>query len=92
MDQAFPPTVIIHGASDRVVPLDCSRRVKARLEENGVACHLIEVPGKDHAFEHYAVMPIGEGQGPSQLGFEGVWDKYLRPMWVLVDEVMDGML
>lgn len=42
------PFLIIHGTEDRLVPVDQSRRLHAKLKETGVDSMLIEVEGGGH--------------------------------------------
>lgn len=46
-----PPMLLVHGLEDTLVLPDESRAVKRRYDEAGAACELIEVPGKEHAWE-----------------------------------------
>ncbi|KAH7053272.1 Alpha/Beta hydrolase protein [Macrophomina phaseolina] len=46
----FPPTCIVHGSADTMVPMHLSRTLFERLEENGVRREWIEVPGEEHTF------------------------------------------
>ncbi|RHZ43595.1 uncharacterized protein CDV56_100021, partial [Aspergillus thermomutatus] len=48
--EGFPPTWIVHGAADRMVPIEVSRVLLERLREKGVECGMTEVPGEDHTF------------------------------------------
>ena len=57
VDSNFPPTVIVHGQGDRMVPVDYSRRLYAALQEKGVKSQFVEVPGEDHTFA--ARMQVG---------------------------------
>ena len=43
-----PPFLILHGDSDRLVPVEQSRELYALLEENGVDATLVELEGTDH--------------------------------------------
>lgn len=47
---AMPPTVIVHGREDPLVPLDQSTRLAARLADLGVAHRLLETDG-GHVFD-----------------------------------------
>lgn len=47
---AFPPTCVVHGTADTMVPMHLSRALYARLEESGVRREFIEVPGEEHTF------------------------------------------
>ncbi|CAK7229497.1 hypothetical protein SBRCBS47491_007267 [Sporothrix bragantina] len=53
----FPPTIIVHGANDRMVPLRFSQQLYAELQKNNVKSQLVEVPGEDHTFA--AKMAVG---------------------------------
>lgn len=46
----FPPTYIVHGLADTMVPIELSRVLFQRLKENGVPCGMTEVPGEEHTF------------------------------------------
>ncbi|KAK0611312.1 Alpha/Beta hydrolase protein [Immersiella caudata] len=47
---AFPPTFIVHGTKDKMVPIELSRRLYAALREHGVQCGMVEVAGEGHTF------------------------------------------
>ncbi len=47
----FPPTLLIHGDKDPLVPLQQSQRFDAKLTENGVVHKLIVVPGVGHGWK-----------------------------------------
>lgn len=47
----MPPTLIVHGVDDEIVPIDQSRRACAALREIGNDCTLVELPGQRHAPE-----------------------------------------
>ncbi|KAJ5109707.1 hypothetical protein N7532_002352 [Penicillium argentinense] len=53
----FPPTYIVHGQADTMVPIDLSRDLLKRLKEEGVLCGMTEVPGEEHTFA--AMMQVG---------------------------------
>ncbi|BAE64338.1 unnamed protein product [Aspergillus oryzae RIB40] len=48
--ERFPPTCVVHGVEDRMVPIYLSRELVRVLEENGTECEMVEVPGEDHTF------------------------------------------
>lgn len=52
-----PPTVIVHGAADTMVPAALSRRLYHAFQEAGVRSELVEVPGEEHTFA--AKMVVG---------------------------------
>ena len=45
----MPPTLIVHGTADVLVPIDQSRRACAALRALGNTCVLVELPGQGHA-------------------------------------------
>ena len=45
-----PPTLIIHGDADRLVPVAHGERMYAALQEAGVESELVVIPGGDHGF------------------------------------------
>jgi acetyl esterase/lipase len=46
-----PPTMILHGTSDDLVPISQSDLLKARLDSLGVPCVYYRVPGWPHAMD-----------------------------------------
>ncbi|KAI9662342.1 MAG: hypothetical protein M1821_008509 [Bathelium mastoideum] len=50
VDTRFPPTCIVHGLDDQMVPLFLSRRLFDSLERVGVRCQFVDVPGEGHTF------------------------------------------
>ena len=50
IDRSDPPTLLIHGENDRVVPVAQSRLAEERLRAAGVAVESIYIPGTDHSF------------------------------------------
>lgn len=49
--RGMPPTLIVHGTADPLVPIDQSRRACAALQALCNACTLLELPGQGHAPE-----------------------------------------
>ena len=49
--RGMPPTLIVHGSADEIVPVAQSRRACAALRALGNACTLVELPGQAHAPE-----------------------------------------
>jgi acetyl esterase/lipase len=47
---AFPPTCIVHGDADTMVPMYLSKMLFERLKASGPKCDFIEVPGEEHTF------------------------------------------
>jgi acetyl esterase/lipase len=48
--KAMPPTLIIHGDADQLVPIQQAQRLIAKLEELKVPCKLVVRPGKAHGW------------------------------------------
>jgi len=46
-----PPTLLIHGDEDELVPIDHSVRIDAAFEQAGVVSEFITIPGAGHGFE-----------------------------------------
>lgn len=57
MTESFPPTYIVHGQADTMVPIDLSRDFLVTLKEAGVKCGMTEVPDEEHTFA--AMMEVG---------------------------------
>jgi len=53
VDAQWPPTILIHGTIDDVVPFDESRNIKKLLEDVGVPVQFIEVEGQHHGFDGF---------------------------------------
>jgi len=47
----LPPTVLVHGTEDLMVPCEISRDLFTALREKGVDAELIEVEGANHGFD-----------------------------------------
>lgn len=50
ISKGYPPTCIVHGQSDTMVPITLSQELYAVLQKQGVECKMIEVPGEEHTF------------------------------------------
>jgi acetyl esterase/lipase len=48
--KGYPPTCIVHGQSDTMVPITLSQDLYTVLKKEGVNCEMIEVPGEEHTF------------------------------------------
>lgn len=55
VSEKYPPTMLIHGDQDTDVPYEESLKMARKLEERGISCELITVPGKDHNFDDTGV-------------------------------------
>lgn len=51
VDASFPPTIVLHGAADRLYPFRSSIALHQRLTELGVSSDLHLYADRDHAFE-----------------------------------------
>jgi len=63
-----PPTLLVHGTTDSMVPIAASRRFTQRLLDVGADARLLEVPGMPHAFA-LAPSPVQERVFHHALGF-----------------------
>ena len=52
-----PPTFIVHGVEDSMVPIDLSRDLFTRLVQHDVKCGMTEIPDEGHTFA--AKMRVG---------------------------------
>lgn len=57
VNSQFPPTVIVHGLADTMVPISLSRRMLQELQSHGVRSDMVEIPGEEHTFA--AKMRVG---------------------------------
>ena len=51
VDPRDPPTFLVHGGDDQIVPSRQSELLAARLREAGVPHHLVELPWANHTFD-----------------------------------------
>ncbi len=57
VDASDPPTLIIHGSADTLVPISSGRSIYEALKQAGAVAEFIEIEGGDHGFtnpEHRA--------------------------------------
>ncbi|MEU8568243.1 alpha/beta hydrolase [Streptomyces pathocidini] len=47
-----PPTLLLHGSHDRIVPVEQARQLNARLTTAGAEHEYVEIPWADHAFDY----------------------------------------
>ncbi|KAF4968530.1 hypothetical protein FSARC_4097 [Fusarium sarcochroum] len=57
INSQFPPTFIVHGLADTMVPISLSRALLQELKKHDVRCHLLEIPDEEHTFA--AGMKVG---------------------------------
>ena len=66
---SFPPTFIVHGAADTMVPIHLSHALFEKLKEYDIPCGMVEVPNEQHTFA--AKMVVGsETWRLQQQGFD----------------------
>lgn len=53
----FPPTIIVHGQLDEMVPLSLSKQLYQELQRKGIKCDMVEIPNEPHTFA--AKMKVG---------------------------------
>lgn len=51
LNKNIPPTMILHGTSDRLVPIHQSDTLKSRLDELGVPCEYYKLPFWPHSMD-----------------------------------------
>lgn len=51
-DASYPPTFVVHGLEDSLVPYSDAEFVRDALKNAGVTVELVLVPKVDHGFEH----------------------------------------
>ncbi|MET8677572.1 alpha/beta hydrolase [Streptomyces sp. NPDC004647] len=47
-----PPTLLLHGSHDRIVPVEQARELDKRLTAAGAVHEYVEIPWADHAFDY----------------------------------------
>lgn len=52
VDPGDPPTFLVHGGADRLVPIEQSERLAQRLREASVRHRFVELPWANHSFDH----------------------------------------
>lgn len=58
--RALPPTLLIHGGRDELVSQEQSRRLAARLHEQGAPAYLLALPWATHGCEANLAGPSGQ--------------------------------
>jgi len=72
-----PPTLLIHGDADKVVPFRQSTLLEARLGKSGVPVKLIVIPGGEHGADFGS--PAARANWPDYFGETVRWlDTYLK--------------
>ena len=69
IDANDPPVLIIHGEKDDMVPPVQSRLLLSQLQQHGVKCELMVVPGAPH----YGIMFDAWGDFATAGGVGGGW-------------------
>ena len=63
----LPPTLVLQGDADKVVPYRIAERFAQEMNETGNVCRLVTYPGRDHAFYGYK-------KGVNDAKTEAFWD------------------
>lgn len=50
ISESFPPTFIVHGEVDTMVPVNLSLELHSVLQKSGVECGIRVIPGEEHTF------------------------------------------
>ena len=59
VDADDPPTFLVHGGADRLVPLEQSELLAQQLQEALVPHRLVELPWANHSFDHTSDLSWG---------------------------------
>jgi dipeptidyl aminopeptidase/acylaminoacyl peptidase len=73
LDKNDPPTMIIHGTSDELVPISQSDMLKSKLDSLGVPCDYYRLPLWPHTMD--IVKRVNDF---SQLKMNDFFEKYLK--------------
>ncbi|KAM0237869.1 hypothetical protein ACHAP5_008877 [Fusarium lateritium] len=57
INSEFPPTFIVHGLADTMVPISLSKDLLQELNKHNIQCHLLDIPDEEHTFA--ARMKVG---------------------------------
>jgi len=60
VDKQSPPTLIIHGENDVLVAYEHSRRLNAKLQQNGIKHYWLKLPWATHGFDFNLNGPGGQ--------------------------------
>ena len=75
VNRDFPPTLLVHGEADTVVPVQLAREMDSRLTRAGVPHQTLLLPGEGHWFSGAAQLQILSGIAT----FLPAWTGPLRP-------------
>ncbi|WRT69216.1 uncharacterized protein IL334_006200 [Kwoniella shivajii] len=78
-DQPYPPTFILHGTADTIVPCDQSKQLAIKLRDMGVDVEEKYIQDVDHLFEVYLA-------GPE----DPMWEKAILPITQFVQKHFEG--
>jgi carboxymethylenebutenolidase len=67
----LPPTLVLHGAEDRVVPVSAAQALRTVLERRGIPHEVQIYPGQGHGF-------TGKAQADAARRIRAFLDRYLR--------------
>jgi acetyl esterase/lipase len=51
VNKSTPPTVLVHGTGDLMIPFEISKKLYGRLKEEGIDTVLLEEDGANHGFD-----------------------------------------
>ncbi len=78
IDSGDPPTLLVHGGADRVVPIEQSELLARRLEEAGVSHRLLRLPWANHSFDHATELSwSGSGAQITRSALAGFLERHL---------------
>ena len=58
IERKLPPTLILHGTEDRLIPIEGVSEFAQKLEKIKAPCKLVEFEGRDHSFFNMNFDPI----------------------------------
>lgn len=65
VDPGCPPTLLLHGSHDTLVPVEASRALQRELLRAGVPVIYVEFPQTEHGFD-IALWPVSQHSAPAQ--------------------------
>jgi acetyl esterase/lipase len=96
---SYPPTFILHGTGDTIVPVEQSYRFSEKLKQLGVPVGEVYCPGGDHSFESEISVsdpdklrksPVADGTVLVQGREHPDWETYVVPCMDFVDRFVRG--
>lgn len=78
VDADDPHTFLVHGGTDRIVPIEQSELLARRLREAGVSHRLLELPWANHSFDHATDLSwSGSGAQITRSALAGFLERHL---------------